>query len=271
MSDSSPVLTVRSSTVAGARRLLQRKFRREEGLFLVDGPQAVAEAFEAQLVVEVFVSETATDAARFAADAVERSGVRVHVVESAALAQLSGSVTPQGIVAVARIAHPGIDEVLDGAPRLLVLLDAVADPGNAGTVIRVADAVGADAVVVSRASVDIFNDKCVRATTGSLFHLPVIAEADLVDVIGSLRAAGVQVLGTTGSSADDLDDLIDGGILCAPTAWVLGNEAHGLSKPVAQACDRLVRIPIHGRAESLNLATAAAVVLYASAREQRGH
>ena len=270
MSDSGPVLTSRSGKVAGARRLLQRKFRREDGRFLVDGPQAVLEALEAGLVEEAFLdAESATEPARNAAATVGASGVPVYPVESQALKQLSGAVTPQGVVAVARIAQPGIDAVLARNPRLIVLLDGVADPGNAGTVIRVADAAGADAVVVSRASVDIFNDKCVRATTGSLFHLPVIAEADLVDVIGALRASGVQVLGTTGTSAHDLDSMIDAGDLSTPTAWVLGNEAHGLSSPVARACDRLVRIPIHGRAESLNLATAAAVVLYTSAREQR--
>ena len=185
MTDPGPVLTSRSGKVAGARRLLQRKFRREDGRFLVDGPQAVLEAWAAGLVDEVFLdADSATEPARNAAAAVEGSAVPVYLVESAALKQLSGAVNPQGVVAVARMAQPGLESVLASNPRLVVLLDAVADPGNAGTVIRVADAAGADAVIVSRASVDIFNDKCVRATTGSLLHLPVIAEADLVGVIG---------------------------------------------------------------------------------------
>jgi len=203
------------------------------------------------------------------ADDARAIGIAVHITEAAAIKGLSGAVTPQGIIAVARIAQPSIDDVLAGPCRLIVLLDAIADPGNAGTVIRVADAAGADAVIVSRGSVDVYNDKCVRASTGSLFHLPVIAEADLVEVISSLQSRGVQVLATAGQGADDLDALIDAGDLAQPTAWVLGNEAHGLSDDVALSSDRLVRIPIHGRAESLNLATASAVVLYASARAQR--
>ena len=230
----------------------------------------MSEAHGAGLLVEAFLDAVeATPSARDRGSRLVASGLDVWPVEPAALKSLSGAVTPQGIVGVARISHPGIEELLASGPRLLVLLDSVADPGNAGTIIRVADAFGADAVVVSAASVDVFNDKCVRATTGSLFHLPVVTGADLVDVIHGLRGAGVTVLGTAGGAADDLDDLADSGALAAPTAWVLGNEAHGLSREVAKACDRLVSIPIHGRAESLNLATAAAVVLYASARALR--
>lgn len=264
-----PVLTSRSGTVAGARRLLQRKHRRAEGRFLVDGPQAVREALGAGLLLEVFVAEGATGPARDVAVEAQSRGITVRTADDDAVAGLSGAVTPQGVVGVASLVGVTLGSVLDAGPALVVMLDAVADPGNAGTVIRVADAAGADAVIVSAASVDVHNDKCVRATAGSLFHVPVVDDADLVTAIDGLRAAGVQVLGTSGAAADDLDLLIDGGDLARPTAWVLGNEAHGLSPEVAAACDRLVRIPLHGRAESLNLATAAAVVLYASARAQR--
>lgn len=264
-----PVLTSRSGSVAGARRLLQRKFRRSEGLFLVDGPQSVREALRCEAVVEVFVSDDATEAARDVALEASSAGIDVRVVDAQGMRGLSSSVTPQGVVGVARMAPASFESVLSSGPRLVVLLDSVSDPGNAGTVIRVADAAGADAVIVTRASVDVYNDKCVRATTGSLFHLPVVPEADGLDVIDGLRAVGVQVLGASGSGRDDLDLLADSGALSAPTLWVVGNEAHGVSPQIAAACDRLVRIPIHGRAESLNLSTAAAVLLYASAREQR--
>lgn len=262
------VLTVRSARVAGARRLLQRKVRRAEQKFLVDGPQSVREAVEAGVLLELFVSVDATEPAREVGDSARHQGVPVHFVEAAALAVLSGSVTPQGVVGVATIVEASVADVIGG--RLVVLLDSVADPGNLGTVIRVADAAGADGVVVSRESVDPHNDKCIRASAGSLFHLPVVTDVDLVPVIGQLKAEGFRVLGTSGSAHRDLDALTDSGELASRTAWVLGNEAHGLDARVAQACDELVRIPIHGRAESLNLATAAAVLLYASAREQRG-
>jgi len=261
------VLTVRSARVVGARRLLQRKARRADQQFLVDGPQAVREALAAHVVRDLFVSIDATETARELEQQARQQGVRVHVVDSAALSSLSGSVTPQGVVALADVVKVSISDLLSG--QLLVLLDGIADPGNLGTVIRVADAAGATGVVVSRASVDIHNDKCVRSTAGSLFHLPVAVELDLLDVVTALQSGGFQVLGTSASSDRDLNDVIDSGKLTARTAWVLGNEAHGLSPEVAAACNQLVRIPLYGRAESLNLATAAAVVLYASAREQR--
>jgi TrmH family RNA methyltransferase len=133
-------------------------------------------------------------------------------------------------------------------------------------VIRTADAAGADGVVLTAGSVDPHNGKCVRASAGSLWHLPVVTDADALDTIAALQAQGVRVLATTGAGEADLDEL-DG--LAAPTAWVLGTEAHGLPAEVLEAADVRVRIPIHGRAESLNLATAAAVCLYSSARAQR--
>jgi TrmH family RNA methyltransferase len=136
-------------------------------------------------------------------------------------------------------------------------------------VIRTADAAGSDGVVLADASVDPYNAKCVRATAGSLFHLPVVAGAAFTDVVAAARASGLQVLAADGAGEDDLDALIDDGTLARPTAWVFGNEAWGLPEELRAQCDRVVRVPLHGRAESLNLATAAAVCLYASARAQR--
>jgi TrmH family RNA methyltransferase len=136
-------------------------------------------------------------------------------------------------------------------------------------VIRTADAAGADAVVLTEGSVDPHNGKCVRATAGSLWHLPIVMDAALPSVVDSLRAQGVQVLATTGHGSDDLDDLADAGGLAAPTAWLFGSEAAGLSAQALSLADRTVRIPLLGRAESLNLAAAAAVCLYATARAHR--
>jgi len=149
------------------------------------------------------------------------------------------------------------------------VLEAVNDPGNAGTVIRTADAAGADAVVLTDGSTDPHGGKCVRATAGSLWHLPVVSGAPLEQAVQALRAAGLTVLATTGAGEHDLDDLQDRDQLSGPTAWLLGSEAAGLSEQALALADRTVRIPLHGAAESLNLATAAAVCLYASARAQR--
>jgi TrmH family RNA methyltransferase len=145
----------------------------------------------------------------------------------------------------------------------------IRDPGNAGTVLRTADAAGAGAVVFAGDAVDPYNGKCVRASAGSLFHVDVVRDRDPAGVVAALRDAGVQVLAATGHGDDDLDDLLDAGALDRPTAWLFGSEAHGLTADLLAAADRRVRVPLYGGAESLNLAAAAAVCLYASARAMR--
>ena len=150
-----------------------------------------------------------------------------------------------------------------------MLCDQVRDPGNLGTVVRCADAFGADAVLVSRGSVDLYNPKAVRASTGSLFHLPLAVDVDLADTVDLARAAGLAVLGADGAAAETTEDLARSGALAGPVLWVLGNEAWGLPADRANRLDRLVGLPMYGRAESLNLATAAAVLLYATATAQR--
>jgi TrmH family RNA methyltransferase len=167
-------------------------------------------------------------------------------------------------VAVCALAPASVDDVLAADPHLLAVLVEPNEPGNVGAVIRTADAAGADAVMVV-AGVDPHNGKAVRASAGSVFHLPVVECRELPD----LRPGGLRVLATTGAGDRDLDDLEDDGSLAAPTAWLFGSEAHGLAPTALAAADETVRVPIHGRAESLNLAAAAAVCLYASARAQR--
>jgi TrmH family RNA methyltransferase len=179
----------------------------------------------------------------------------------------------QGVLATVRIAAPALADVLAPGPRLVAVLAAVRDPGNAGTVIRTADAAGADAVVLARTSVDVHNPKVVRATAGSLLHLPVVTGLALDEAVTALRGAGLAILAADGGGALDLDDLLDAATaapdLARPTAWLFGNEARGLSAQEQALADAVVRVPVHGAAESLNLATAAAVCLYASARCQR--
>jgi TrmH family RNA methyltransferase len=226
-----------------------------ERRFVVEGPQAVREA------LGVLETLFATDLADPLAVEAAGRGVEVVHVDDKVLQSLGETVTPQGVVGVA----PLLTGVLPDHPLLVAVLHEVSDPGNAGTVIRTADAAGADAVVLTAGSVDPHNGKCVRATAGSLWHLPVLGDADALVTLAALRGQGVTVLATTGTGGTDLDD-VD---LSGPTAWVFGNEAHGLPENVLAAADLQVRIPIHGRAESLNLASAAAVCLYSSARAHR--
>jgi TrmH family RNA methyltransferase len=192
---------------------------------------------------------------------------RVQLVSESVMAALTDTVSPQGLVGV--VAMPAPPPTLPPSPRLVAVLCGVADPGNAGTVIRTADAAGAEAVVLTAGSVDVYGGKAVRSSAGSLFHLPVLTEADLGDVCLALRERGVRLLATTADGRSDVDELLDAGELHEPTAWLFGNEAHGLPDAAVAAAATTVRIPIRGRAESLNLAAASAICLYASARAQR--
>ncbi len=268
------VLTERSARVAAAHRLLRRSRRAEAGEFLAEGAQAVTEALayareRPGVVRELFVTpESATRhvdlvRAAYAAD------VEVSVVTRRAMELLSDTQTPQGLIARCQTVDVPLAEALGADAKLVAVLVDANDPGNAGTVVRLADAAGADAVVFAGESVDPFNPKAVRASVGSVFHLPVARAVDVDELLAALSAAGLSVLATTGSADTDLDAAGRDGVLDLPTAWLFGSEAHGLPAHVIEAADAAVRVPIHGRAESLNLATAAAICLYASASAQR--
>lgn len=257
----------RSDRVRSVRALSRRSVRQRTGRFLAEGPQSVREAVRHRpdSVVDVYVTAAAAD--RYAVDVLEparAAGLHVHDVSDDVLAALCDSEAPQGLVAVCRVLPATLDDVLATAPRLLVLLTNVRDPGNAGTVIRGADAVGADAVLVSDASVDVWSPKVVRSTAGSLFHLPVVTGLDVAATAGALRAAGIRLLAADGSG----NRLLDAVDLVPPHVWVMGNEAWGLPAETRALCDEVVRVPIWGKAESLNLAMAATVCLYASAGAQ---
>jgi TrmH family RNA methyltransferase len=266
-----PLLTSRSGRVKAARRLARRVSRAERRLFLAEGPQAVREALHLPgCVAELFAVAGAARAHPGIADSAAEQDITWQLVDDAALASLTDTVHPQGVVAVCRFLDRPLEDALGPAPRLVAVCVDVRDPGNAGTVIRCADAAGATAAVFAGHSVDPYNGKAVRASVGSLFHLPLSLHPDTAGVVTALRRRGVTVLAADGAGELDLDDALDDGPLAAPTAWLFGNEAWGLPEEVARLADHRVRIPIHGRAESLNLAAAAAVCLYASARAQRG-
>ncbi len=223
------------------------------------------EAIRYGSVQELFVTERA---ATRHPELLDAPGAQVSLITERAAAGLSETATPQGIVAVcATLGRPAAD-ALRGT-RLVAVLADVSDPGNAGTVTRVADAAGAGAVLFTGDTVDPHNGKCVRASTGSLFHLALGVEPDPQRAIAACRQAGLQVLAADAGTGRDLDDVVDAAVLAAPTAWLFGSEAHGLDRALLAAADGAVAVPLHGRAESLNLAAAAAVCLYASARAHR--
>lgn len=254
----SELLTERSARIVAARKLTRRAGRAAAGLFLAEGRQAVVEALaEPAGVREVFATEAAATAHH---DLLASTAVPVRLVTEKAAAGLSETVTPQGLVAVCALRDVPAEDVLAAPPRLAVALAELADPGNAGTVLRTADACGADAVVFGTGSADPYGGKAVRSSAGSLFHLDVVRGAPLEEFLPAWRAAGGTVLAADGGGEAQLDEL--GSVLAGPVLWLFGNEARGVPAHLADLADARVRIPMRGRAESLNLAAAAAICLY---------
>src|SRR5215472_6043661 len=265
-----------AARVRATRTLTKRAFRERSKLFLAEGPQAVREALghdphgRPSVITELFVTSPARSRHAELVDAVAKTGVGIHEVSGAVMAELASTVTPQGLLAVCRFVDVPLADLVCRAPRLLAVLANVRDPGNAGTVLRTADAAGAQGVVFADASVDPYNSKCVRSSAGSLFHVPVVVGASVRETASVLREAGLAVLAADGNAERHLDDLDAAGGLVRPTAWLFGNEAWGLPADLLSLADEAVAVPIYGQAESLNLAAAAAVCLYASARAQHG-
>ena len=259
-----PVLSnPRSDRVKAVRALSRRQGRERAGRFVADGPQAVREAvrYAAERIVDLYVTADAAARYREIVEAARAAGVYVHEVSPAVLAAMSETDAPQGLLAVCRASEPPLEAVLATRPRLLVLLNQVRDPGNAGTVIRGADAAGADAVLVTDSSVDVYGPKVVRSTAGSIFHLPVLTGLAVEPTVAALRIRGIRVLAADGGGTQLLGETD----LSTPHTWLMGNEAWGLPAAVRDLADEVVRVPILGKAESLNLAMAATVCLYASA------
>ena len=246
--------------MVAAVKLHRHTGRRRAARFLAEGPNLVEAALRRGLVSEVFVTENAAE--RFA-DLL--AGAPTQLVTERAAKALSDTVTPVGLVAVCTVPDADLEQVLAEAPTLVAVPVGVSEPGNAGSIIRVADAMGADAVILAGPSVDPYNGKCLRASAGSIFSIPVIAEPDTDAVVAGLRDAGLQVLATVLDGSVSLDD-VD---LARPTAWLFGPEAHGLPPDVVELATARVRIPMAGNAESLNIGSAAAICLYQSARASR--
>jgi RNA methyltransferase, TrmH family len=255
------MLTERSARVAAAVKLHRQIARRRARRFLAEGANLVEAASARGLVRDVFVTESA--AQRYSS-LVDTAPWPVHLVSERAAKALSDTVTPAGLVAVCEMPQTRLEDVVAGSPRLVAVAVEINEPGNAGTMIRIADAMGAAAVILGGHGVDPYNGKCLRASAGSIFSIPVVVAPDAHTAVSVLHAAGLQVLATTVDGETSLDDADQ--LLGKPTAWLFGPESHGLSAEIADAADHRVRIPMSGGAESLNVASAAAICLYQSAR-----
>ena len=260
----------RSPRVRAVAKLTKRSARVETGLYLLEGPQAVREAlhYVPNAIVDLYATPTSWERHADVRDLAAENDVEVEYVTEQVLAAMADTVTPQGLIAVARQTPTAVKDIFAASPRLIAICEEVRDPGNLGTIIRAADAAGADAVVLTGRTVDLYNPKVVRSTTGSLFHLPISVAGDLDDVIRRAHGAGMQIIAAD-VKGDDLLAARSDGVLAKPTAWLFGNEARGLEDDALAQVDRALKLPIFGRAESLNLATAASVCLYESAFAQR--
>lgn len=255
-------LSERSARVVRAAKLQRRAERTSSGRFLAEGPNLVEAAARVGLVEEVFATEVA--AHRYAPIL---AGLTVSVVTDRAMKSLSETVTPAGLVGVCTRPVGDLEAILAAKPGLIVVGADISDPGNAGTLVRLADAMGAAAVVFSGDAVDPYNGKCLRSSAGSIFSVPVLLEPDAAVLIERLRGNGIQVLATTLTGEVSLDDA--DGLLSVPTAWIFGREAQGLPEDIAVRADHRVVIPMSDGIDSLNVAVAAAICLYQSARAQR--
>jgi TrmH family RNA methyltransferase len=255
------ITSVRNPKVAAALRLHKRAFRERDRAFLVEGAQSVGEALRAPSPPTALFH---VDPAHEQIERARAKGIETIHVSDDVMGRLTGTVTPQGLVAVSPFVDVPLGSLAD-APACVAVLHAVRDPGNAGTIVRSTDAAGADAVVFSSASVDAYNAKTVRASAGSLFHLPIVRGVETPEAIEELRSRGVRILATDAAADADLyeQDLTE------PVAFVFGNEAWGLPEEIARLADTRVRVPIVARAESLNLASAVTACVFEWARQAR--
>jgi TrmH family RNA methyltransferase len=242
----------------------RRSVRAKERRYIIDGPLLVAEALRVRVPIEAIYVEAGTNQA--VVDDATAAGVRVHVVPPGGVHRFTDVMTPQGVVALAPMPSRAMTDVLDDAAgRPVVVLCGVSDPGNAGTLLRMAEAAGVGAVLFSDGSVDPFAPKCVRASAGSIFHVPVVSGGSPVQVLEAIGGRGVQRFGTDahlGKPYDEVD-------LSTPFALVLGNEANGIGPETATAVDAWLHVPMAGDVESLNVAMAGSVICFEAARQRR--
>lgn len=255
-------------------KLKNRRFREREGKFLIEGARFVEEALKSGWPVEGLVySGDFPESGRWAGitAAAQRLDIRIITVTGKVMKELSSTETPQGVVALCGMKSWRVEDILAGRPgrgegknALVVVADGVSDPGNLGTIIRSADAFGADGAVLTRGTVDPYNSKVLRSTMGSVFHIPVAGGADPAGLYRDLTGKGVELL--VGVPEDGVPvSRLD---LCGPLALVVGSEAGGPSRELLSLPHKKATIPMPGGAESLNAAVAASIMLYEAARQR---
>ena len=251
--------------VKAAAELKQKKYRQQQGLFLAEGLRTVEEAVASKTVVSIFYTAIEDARTRSVLEEAAAQQLKLFCVSDAVMKKISDTDTPQGIIAVCKMQDVKLDRLLAKGEMLLVL-DRVGDPGNLGTMLRTADAAGIGGVVLLKGCVDIYAPKTVRSSMGSLFHVPVVSGIGEDKFIAEAKDAGYELLVTSLEGADNLYKADLGGRI----AFVMGNEAGGVSANLLERADKRVYIPMAGRAESLNVAMAAGIVMFEALRRRLG-
>ncbi len=249
-------------------RLKTKKERNQAGKFLIEGLRLCEEALNSSWATESFLLTHAFEdkiKGKEFSRKLERSKVKLIKAKVHDLEKLADTVTPSGIMGIVRIRRNPLNELWKKSTKLILTLDGIRDPGNVGTLIRAADAFGADAVILSDDTVELYNPKVVRSTMGSIFHLPVYDEMDLEKTLPELKKRNFKILGTAVREGKNLDQVDFSGKICV----LISNEAEGLNKKLLPLLDDIVKIPIRGKAESLNAAVAGGIILYEATRKTR--
>ncbi|HAY60970.1 MAG: RNA methyltransferase [Acidaminococcaceae bacterium] len=262
------ITSVNNPQVKAAANLKNKKFRAETGTFVAEGLRAVREAIAYGRVESLFVTDDEAERLGDWLDKAVSRGARLYRVDGKVMARLSDTKTPQGVLAVAAMPRTGLADLRPGLPdpdAPVVVLDRIQDPGNLGTIIRTADAAGVLAVLLLEGCVDAYSPKVVRATMGSLFHLPLVQHLAAEEVLSWCSRQGFRTVATCLEGASDLYRAD----LSGKQAFLLGNEANGVTPALQQAAAERVYIPMPGKAESMNVAMAAGIILFEALRRRR--
>lgn len=257
------ITSINNALVKATAELKQKKYRLEKGLYIAEGLRTVEEAIASSAVVQVFYTAIEDERTRYVLEIAAEKGVDLYCVAEPIMKKLSDTDSPQGILAVCKMQDIKL-ESLFATGKMLLVLDRVGDPGNVGTMLRTADAAGVGGIVLLKGCVDIYAPKTVRSTMGSLFHVPVFAGADEAMFIKAAKHAGYELLVTTLEGADNLYKAD----LKGRIAFVMGNEANGVTESLLKEADKRVYIPMLGKAESLNVAMAAGIVMFEAMRKK---
>lgn len=248
-----------------------KKYREQNRLFFIEGIKFIEEALTSdEDIKSIIISETVQKDGKIQGiihkiKQKERK-TRLYSVPDNILKQLSDTETPQGIIAVVKMKNYDLVEIMNRNKKnnLFVILDAVQDPGNMGTIIRTADAADFDAIIATKGCVDFYNPKVLRSTMGSIFHIPVINANDLSQLITNLKSKSIKIYASHLNAQKYFYDLD----MSKDTAIIIGNEANGISDQTASLADELIKIPMPGKAESLNASIAAGILIYETVRQR---